>query len=354
MVLCVCDRSQRDRWLQRDGALEMPTGKIREEVQALGREEGLIPAKLEGTDLVACVKPPSSWSVSDTAIALCRLFDEIVSIITDEKERSAARATLNLVLSPVRGRSANARQEALAQLRGVHKDTVRSWWRAAATTLSASLDRKITELNRNPSNWEAYLATSSLIDEDRELLPDYSLQRVEVLWCLKGRTVSEFHTTRTLVAHRDGIDSYSAKTWYFSDPDPAKYEVVPLINCLKGEETSPGRGILLTNIKFPPLMKGEAVSFGYKVLIHSSRDTEAILQHEVRSAGTRLLRFQVQFDPEVPAERVWRFVSLDDTTSLVPPDEGSTRYLTGTQLGYFEQLFRDCRHGYKYGIAWKW
>jgi len=327
--------------------------EIRVEVQGLGRDEGLTVSKLEGTQLLTLIRRPLEWSDEDAAVALQQLILELVARIRDEKPRVAARATLNLGTSPVAGRSGTARQKALAADRSVHPDTVREWWYDAVESLLDVLPRKIEELNSTPGGWSPYGPTFTLVpDEDR---PNFSLDRVDVAWRLRGRVGEELLSYRWLRALEDGVDRYQAIAWYFSDPDHDKYEVVPLLNCEKGQSTRSRRGILLTDLVFPePLSQSDSIFFAYKVLIKSDREAETVFLHSVRSAGVSHLIFRVQFDPCEMPTRAWSFTAMSDADPYVLPPDGSPRYLVPNRLGYVEEHFRNCKRGAKYGISWQW
>jgi hypothetical protein len=325
---------------------------LRTELQDVARDEGLTPAKLESTRLLALVAEIPDWSVVDATKVLYRLIVDVVAGLRGEKARTAARATLNLEGSPVEGRSAMGRQAALAAKRHVHPDTVRGWWRNAVKSLADLLPSRIDELNRDPSRWNAYLTESSAEDVDR---PDYSFDRVEVAWRLRGKRGIDMTTSRWLVARRDGVDRVLARGWYFSDRRPGSCEVLPLMNCQQISSTNVGRGILVSELALPrPLKQGEGVFYAYQVVIHSERETEKLFYHSVSSAGVKLLLYRVQFDPDVQPARIWSFASPDEVDAAIPPPLGSPRYLTTNRFGYTECSFRDCRHGIKYGVSWQW
>jgi hypothetical protein len=329
---------------------------IASEVKGLGRDEGLIPAKLEGTQLLSLARFPAGWTLQARTEALRGLIIEVVSKIQNEKPRSAARAAMMLDPAYASLHSAADRWKAMAASRGAHADTIRQgWWGEAVRMICRMLPPRILELNENPSAWQGY-TTSDGQPEDDIPAAGYYLEQVDVAWLLRDRAVIELLTYRTLVAMRDGIGSYQSRAWYFSDPDPDKYEVVPVMNCAVGRQEKPGsRGLLLTDLMFPHILdKGDQVFFAYKVLIHSDKPSEQVFRHEVRSDGVGLLIFRVQFDPAAPPGLVWHFASPDDADPYVRPAAGSSRYLRPTALGYVEHRFRRCQHGTKYGIAWAW
>ncbi|CAM3354981.1 hypothetical protein KIPE111705_04405 [Kibdelosporangium persicum] len=327
--------------------------ELRNELQGVARDEGLTPAKLESTRLLALMARLPEWSVTDSTRMLYKLIVDVVADLRGEKARTAARVTLNLDGSPVRGRSAMARQAALAEKRAVHADTVRAWWRSAVNALADILPLKIGELNDSPEQWNTYRNGSPVADHGT--VPDHSFDRIEVAWRLRGKLATEMTTSRWLVSHRDGFDRVNARGWYFSDRSADSCEVVPLLNCRKVDSRHMGRGILVSKLELPqPLKQGESVFFAYKVVIHSTKETETLFYHNVASAGVKLLLYRVQFDPGTSPDDIWSFAGGDEVEFMTPPPRGSSRYLAVNRLGYAEQVFTDCRFGLKYGVSWRW
>jgi hypothetical protein len=327
--------------------------ELRNELQGVARDDGLTPAKLESTRLIALMARLPEWSVTDSTRMMCRLIADVVAELRGEKARTAARVTLNLDDSPVQGRSAMARQAALAEERAVHADTVRAWWRSAVKALADILPLKIRELNDSPERWNAYRNESRAVPAGD--LPGYSFDRIEVAWRLTGKLATEMTTSRWLVSRRDGLDRIPARGWYFSDRSADSCEVVPLLNCQKIDSRHMGRGILLSTLELPePLKQGQCVFFAYKVVVHSKKETETLFFHNVASAGVKLLLYRVQFDPGMPPENIWSFAGGDEIEFMTPPPRGSSRYLSVNRFGFAEQVFSDCRFGLKYGVSWRW
>lgn len=328
--------------------------QLRIELQALARDEGLTPSKLEGSRLLSSFTLSGELSVQGASEALLGLIVDLVGRLRDEKERQAARATMNLVGSNSRGSGAQARQEALAIERGVDKRTVRRWWTNSVATLAKTLVVRIGELNEHPSGWEPYIV-SQASGRDSAVEPGYSFERVDSAWRLRDRVAIEMITYRWLTARRDGLDRVRATAWYFSDQSEGSCEIVPLLNCVRASDEHLGRGLHVAELEFPkPLKAGEEVFFAYKILIHSNQVMEPVFYHGTQSAGVKLLNCRVQFDPAAVPEAIWSFATPHEADQYISPPAGSPKYLFPNRLAYTEHSFRNCQYGVRYGIAWQW
>ncbi|MBL7491555.1 hypothetical protein I6A60_39155 [Frankia sp. AgB1.9] len=334
---------------------EPSTDSIRRELQAVARDEGLTAAKLEHSELAGLIVRRVDWSPSDFGGAFYELICETVGQLREEKLRLAAQAALGLGDGQFPGRTLSLRQKELAASKGVHGDTVRDWWRDAATRIAERLVVLVADLNQNPGDWDRYRSDRPTGTIEAGTRPNFSLSRVDVAWRLVGKVGRELVSYRSLVAHADGIDRYSVQSWYYSDPRHSAYRVHPLLNCALGESTAMPRGILLTDLLLPEtLMKGDRVFFAYRVEIDSDRAAEPIFLHEVRAASVERLIFRVQFDPDMLPGLVWSFAARGELEPFTLPPDGSSRYLRPSRLGYVEREFTNCAYGGKYGISWRW
>jgi len=335
---------------------ESVLGTLREQLQGLARDEGLTAAKLEGSSILL-MSSPSHVSPPEAARALVNVIIDSIAGLRDEKERSAARAMLNVDGPRTTEHTATARQVALARQRHTHQDTVRRWWRHALDDLAPLVLARIDELNSDPSAWLRYMSDEqSLSAGGKSDLSGYHFEQVDLMWRLRGRTATEMLTFRRLVAREDGLDRVKARGWYFSDPSPDACRIEPLFNCAMVDFGHVGRGIQLAELVFAePLRRGQEVFYGYRVVVHSDKELDTLFYHHVTSAGVRRLNFHVQFDPSMPPAVAWRFATNDDAEPMIPPVSGSDSYLEPpNNLGYLGHHFRDARHGLKCGIAWRW
>ena len=330
---------------------------VRREIQGLGGPDGLSPGKIEESALMSLAQAPGDWATEEVAQALCDLVADAARKLRNEKERAAAAAAMMLDELGVQRRPAKARWRARAVDVGLHPDTLRkTWWPRAVDTLAEAVPGRVRQVNETPSGWEQYRSTGVASQREVEASADHHMETVDVAWLLRGRVLSELLTYRTLVAHRDGLSSYQARAWYFNDPDPDKYEIVPLMNCALGRLRRAGnRGLLLADLEFPePLRRDDRVFFAYKILIHSEKDAEPVVRHEVRSERVDSLVFRVQFDTTALPTSIWHFSGSDDADPYQRPSEGSPRYIQPTRLGYVQAAWQAARRGRMYGITWSW
>lgn len=330
--------------------------QLRGELQVLARDQGLTPFKLEGSRLLTLVARSGDLRRAEAAQALYRLIVEVVADLPSQKERQAARATMNVGRPNMQGLTALARQAELAKETKAHPDTVRRWWRRALDSLVELLPERINQLNNDPPAWDHF---ESNIKDDADNLdekrPRYSFDQVDIIWRLRGRVAIEMITFRRLIAREDGVDHVNAKGWYFSDPSPDSCEIVPLLNCMKSASAHVGRGIQLAELRFAEaLEKGQQVFYGYKVLVHSQQEIDPLFYHHVTSAGVRQLNIHVQFDSTERPAMAWGFASRDDAEPLISPPDGSQDYLAINHLGYLKYSAQNCRHGVKHGVSWRW
>jgi hypothetical protein len=210
---------------------------------------------------------------------------------------------------------------------------------------------RLSQLNAT-GGWEQYAEGYTPLKEDPPGGP-FKFTRYHMLFRLADRVGIECITYRVMQALSDGVDSYRAVAWYYSDPE-ADVQILPVANCEVGDLEPLEKGGAAAILRLPhALRRNETCFFASKVIYHSERESTRIVSHEVRSHSVDKLTIGIQFDPEAPPSSVWHY-SGGREAGMKRPQGDSSDFLRMSELGFISHDFLKCLNGRRYGIQWDW
>ncbi len=324
-----------------------------EALSALASGEGATPEQIAsplGRALrdLAYVPPQWPWNVQATAIR--NVISEVVESLADAHHRETARAQLGLA-PQYSSHDPAKRMETLLASGALDPERTSGYNQQIYPALAHMLRERLSQLNAT-SGWLEYAAGYTPSEEEIVSYP-FKFERYHMLFSLVKRVGIECTTYRILRALEDGVDSYKATAWYYSDPEAA-VEVIPIANCQVTAIEPLDSGGAAAILELPhKLRRGETCFFASKVVYHSSRETTRIVSHEVRSQSVDKLTIGIQFDTSSPPFSIWHYSGNGDV-GVKRPHPGSTEFLSMSELGFVSHEFRACENGRRYGIQWDW
>lgn len=328
-------------------------------LSALAKGHGATPEQISSTAgrvLLDLARVPPQWPRHVQARAIRNVLAEVVEGLSDAKQRETARAQLGLTQQysshdPEKRIQRLMASGILASTRiGAQRRPDREW-RSIRPALAQMLVSRLSQLNAS-GDWEQYAEGYAPLNEDPAVGP-FKFTRYHMLFRLEGRVGIECITYRILQALSNGVDSYRAVAWYYSDPE-ANSEIVPVANCEVGALEPLGKGGAAALLKLPhALRQNETCFFASKVIYSSERETTRIVSHEVRSQGVDKLTIGIQFDPAALPSLIWHYAGSKGV-GMKRPEGGSSDFLPISELGYVSHEFLNCISGRRYGIQWDW
>lgn len=325
----------------------------------LAKGRGATPEEISssaGRVLLDLAQVPPQWPRHVQARAIRNILTEVVEGLSDPKQRETARAQLGLTQQyssqdPEKRIQSLMASGILASTRIGAQSRPAQEWRSIRPALAQMLVTRLSQLNA-AGGWEKYAEGYTPLKEDAVGGP-FKFTRYHMLFRLQGRVGIECITYRVLQALSDGVDSYRAVAWYYSDPD-ANVEIIPIANCEVGrlEPLEKGGSAALLNLPHA-LQKDETCFFASKVVYNSERESTRIVSHEVRSQAVDRLTIGVQFDPAALPSLIWHYTGSKGV-GMKRPDGGSSDFLSISELGYTWYEFSNCVNGRRYGIQWDW
>ena len=340
------------QWDAKGGQANVPETP-QEALSALASGEGATPEQIAsplGRPLrdLAYVPPQWPWNVEATAIR--NVISEVVESLADAHNREAARAQLGLA-PQYSSHDPAQRMETLLASGAFDPERISAYSQQIYPALAQMLRERLLQLN-STGGWLEYAAGYSPPEEEIVSYP-FKFERYHMLFSLAKRVGIECTTYRVLRALDDGVSSYKAIAWYYSDPEAA-VEVIPIANCRVASIEPQEDGGAAAVLELPhPLRRGETCFFASKVIYHSSRETTRIVSHDVRSQSVDRLTIGIQFDMDAPPFSVWHYTG-DGEVGMRRPSPDSNSFLPMSELGFVSHKFRACKHGRRYGIQWDW
>jgi hypothetical protein len=324
-----------------------------EVLSALADGEGATPEQIAspvGQALRDLAQFPPDWPWDVQARAIRKIISEVVESLEDARNKETARARLGLT-SQYSSRDPAKRIRVFLESGALEPDHPSGYSQQIYMALDQMLRQRLSQLNAT-GGWEGYAGGYSPAPQDAASNP-FMFERYHMLFTLRGRVGIECTTYRLLRAQVDGVDSYTAIAWYYSDPD-AEVEVIPIANCRVASRSPLDKGGAAVTLQLPhKLREGESCFFASKVIYHSSRETTRIVSHDVRSQSVEKLTIGIQFDMEALPSLAWHYAGIREVGTR-RPSQGSTEYLALSKFGFVSHEFRDCRNGRRYGIQWDW
>lgn len=330
-----------------------------EALSALAEGQGATPEQIAspaGRVLLDLANIPPQWPRHVQATAIRNVLKEVVEGLIDERERETARAKLGLTQQYFSHDPEKRIQNLVASgiLASTHlaaEERPNQEWRDVRPALARMLIARLSQLNAT-EDWEQY-SEGYIMAEEEPVSDPYKFTRYHMIFRLAGRVGLECITYRVMQALAEGVDRYRAVAWYYSDPQ-ADVTIQSIANCTVGTLEPLGNGGAAATLTLPhALHKNELCFFASKVTYNSERESTRIVSHEVRSQFVDKLTIGIQFDPAVPPSSIWHY-SGGREVGTKRPREGSSDFLTISELGYTSHVFLDCVNGQRYGIQWDW
>jgi len=324
-----------------------------EALRALASGEGATPEQIAsplGRPLrdLAYVPPQWPWNIQATAIR--NVISEVVESLADAHHRETARAQLGLT-PQYSSRDPAKRMETLLASGALEPGHTAEYSREINPALAQMLEDRLSQLN-STGDWSKYAAGYKAPTEEVISHP-FKFERYLMLFSLRNRVGIECTTYRVLRALKDGVNSYKAIAWYYSDPD-APVEVIPVANCRVASMEPGESGGTAAVLELPhTLRRDETCFFASKVVYRSSRETTRIVSHDVRAQSVDRLTIGIQFDIADLPFSVWHYAGSRDVGMRRPPP-GSNDLLAISEFGFVSHTFHACEHGRRYGIQWDW
>jgi hypothetical protein len=224
-------------------------------------------------------------------------------------------------------------------------------WGRGAIRLAQAVERRMSELEESggfertgpPSGYQPV-----------------TFDRMIVTHHLRGQVVVESVSERWITAEEDGLSRYVVRAYARNDPPKRpNLEIQPLLNCRLGPvrrvEFGDGTEAQLAEMLFPKtLRRGEKLFFATRVIAEEPGPTHS-REVQVTTHGVKNLIMRVQFDHSIPLpKRAWYFAEIPDLDRLIPPEDGDTRYVENSEVGFVEREFGRGVATAKYGLAWQW
>ena len=297
---------------------------------------------------LAYVPPQWPWNVEATAIR--NVISEVVESLVDAHRRETARAQLGLT-PEYSSRDPAKRMETLLASGAFDSEPTSGDSQQIYPALAQMLRERLSQLNVT-GDWPKYApGYAPPVDE----MASYPFKFIDyhMLFSLANRVGIECTTYRVLQALEDGVDSYRAIVWYYSDPDAAA-AVIPIANCRVKSIEPLDSGGAAAILELPhKLQRGETCFFASKVVYNSFRETTRIVSHDVRSQAVDRLTIGIQFDTNDPPSSIWHY-SDNIKVQMKRPSAGSTDLLPISEFGFVSHDFHACEHARRYGIQWDW
>jgi hypothetical protein len=327
-----------------------------EALAALAQGEGATVDRLasgEGRALLDMAALPPEWPRDVQAGIMRNVLQEVVDSLRDAQHRETVRAQLGLTAeyshpSPAR------RMDALLASGMLDPHKSQAYGQGLSDiggAVAQMIVDRLSQLNAS-GDWEQYAQGYVLPGEAPQKYPLRFLN-YHMLFTLAGRIGIECTTYRVIRALENGVDSYKAVLWYYSDPK-ANVEILPVANCRVGTIRPLDRGGYEATLELPhALRKGETCFFASKVLFHSTHESARIVSHEVRCQAVNRLTIGIQFDTAAPPSAVWHYTG-GPKVGMTRPSNEPRDFLTVSSLGFVSHEFSRCRNGHRYGIQWDW
>jgi hypothetical protein len=326
---------------------------LQEVLSALANGGGATPEQIAspiGQALRDLARFPPEWPWDVQAGAIRNVISEVVESLEDARNRETARAQLGLTPQYSSGDPAK-RMSVLLGSGALEPEYTYGYSQQIYLALDQMLRQRLSQLNAT-GDWERYASGYSSPPEEPVSYP-FKFERYHMLFTLRKRVGIECTTYRLLRALIDGVDSYRAIAWYYSDPD-AEVEVIPIANCRVAYQNPLDDGGAAAMLELPhKLREGETCFFASKVIYHSSRETTRIVSHDVRSQSVDRLTIGIQFDMDSLPSSAWHYTGSREVGTR-RPSQGSTEFLPMSEFGFVSHEFHGCENGRRYGIQWDW
>lgn len=309
-----------------------------------------------GRALIDMADVPPQWPRHVQARAIRNVLKEVVEGLKEETQRETARAKLALTQQysshdPEKRIQNLVASGILASTHLAEDERPNQEWRDIRPALAQMFLARLSQLNA-ARDWQQY-SEGYVPQEQPTFGGQYKFVRYHMIFRLMRRVGIECITYRLMQALADGVDSYRAVAWYYSDPqaDVAAHSVA---NCHVGTLEPLENGGAAALLHLPHVLQAnEQCFFASRVIYGSERETTRIVSHVVESQRVDKLTIGIQFDTAELPSSVWQYEGGREV-GIKRPREGSPDFVPVSELGYSSHVFLDCENGRRYGIQWDW